>query len=126
MTSPDSEYLRIFDANLNRIGEGLRFLEDLARLTLNDVGLTRQLKTMRHDILESDESFKSPCAEHDALFIIDDHLELALAVDADGFHLETDDIPVSVAAVEAVLQADSPEEAAGEIIERLERGKTDG
>ena len=53
MTSPDSDYLRIIDANLNRIGEGLRFLEDIARLMLNDVGLTGQLKAIRHAILES-------------------------------------------------------------------------
>ncbi len=36
MTSPELKTLRIIDANLNRIGEGLRFLEDLARLLLND------------------------------------------------------------------------------------------
>ena len=49
--------LRIVDANLNRIGEGLRLLEDLARLLLNDTALTQQLKTMRHEVLKSDLSF---------------------------------------------------------------------
>ena len=34
MTSPELKTLRIIDANLNCIGEGLRFLEDLARLLL--------------------------------------------------------------------------------------------
>jgi len=48
--------LRIIDANLNRIGEGLRLLEDLARLMLNDATLTQQLKTMRHEILKGDWS----------------------------------------------------------------------
>jgi len=57
MTSPELKTLRIIDANLNRIGEGLRLLEDLARLILNDAMLTEQLKTMRHKILESDWSF---------------------------------------------------------------------
>jgi len=57
MTSPELKALRIIDANLNRIGEGLRLLEDLARLILNDATLTEQLKTMRHKILESDWSF---------------------------------------------------------------------
>ncbi|TRZ48883.1 MAG: thiamine phosphate synthase [Dehalococcoidia bacterium] len=46
--------LRIIDANLNRIGEGLRLLEDLARLLLNDTALTQQLKTMRHELVTSD------------------------------------------------------------------------
>ena len=44
--------LRIIDANCNRISEGLRFLEDIARFLLNDAGLTRQLKTMRHDLIK--------------------------------------------------------------------------
>lgn len=57
MTSPDTisrQTLRLIDANLNRIGEGLRLLEDIARLMLNDAVLTQQLKTMRHELLKSD------------------------------------------------------------------------
>jgi len=49
--------LRIIDANLNRAGEGLHLLEDIARLMLNDAGLTQQLKTIRHEILEVGWSF---------------------------------------------------------------------
>jgi len=49
--------LRIFDANLDRIGEGLRFLEDIARFLLNDAVLTQQLKTMRHKLVTSDLLF---------------------------------------------------------------------
>jgi thiamine-phosphate pyrophosphorylase len=48
---------RIIDANLNRIGEGIRVLEDVARLLLNDVTLTEKLKTMRHDLVRQDLSF---------------------------------------------------------------------
>ena len=50
--------LRIIDANLNRVGEGLRFLEELARLVLNDTYLTQQLKTMRHEIVKSELPFQ--------------------------------------------------------------------
>ena len=60
MTSPETiskQTLRIIDASLNRIGEGLRLLEDLARLTLNDASLTQQLKTMRHELIRSDWPF---------------------------------------------------------------------
>jgi len=49
--------LRIIDASLNRISEGLRLLEDIARLLLNDGTLTQQLKTMRHELIRSDWSF---------------------------------------------------------------------
>ena len=49
--------LRIIDANLNRIGEGLRLLEDMARLLLNDAALTEQLKAMRHQLITGDLPF---------------------------------------------------------------------
>ena len=45
--------LRIIDANCNRIGEGLRFLEDIARFLLNDAVLSQQLKAMRHSLVKS-------------------------------------------------------------------------
>jgi thiamine-phosphate pyrophosphorylase len=45
------ETLRIVDANLNRTGEGLRVLEEFARLSLNDGPLTRRLKELRHALL---------------------------------------------------------------------------
>ncbi len=57
MDATSYQTLRIIDANLNRIGEGLRLLEDLARLLLNDATLTQQLKTMRHELVTSDWSF---------------------------------------------------------------------
>ena len=56
-TLESRKVLRIIDANLNRIGEGLRLLEELARLVLNDVRITEQLKTMRHEIVRGDWSF---------------------------------------------------------------------
>ncbi|MDO8577895.1 MAG: thiamine phosphate synthase, partial [Dehalococcoidales bacterium] len=49
--------LRIIDANLNRTGEGLRLLEEISRLILNDAGLTQQFKTLRHDLLREDIAF---------------------------------------------------------------------
>jgi len=49
--------LRVIDANLNRAGEGLHLLEDVARLMLDDAELTQQLKVMRHEILRGDQPF---------------------------------------------------------------------
>jgi thiamine-phosphate pyrophosphorylase len=40
---------------------------------------------------------KSLCAEKGALFIVNDHLDIALAVGADGLHLGQDDLPVGEA-----------------------------
>lgn len=48
---------RIIDANLNRAGEGLHLLEELARMMLNNTALTQQLKSIRHEILRGDLAF---------------------------------------------------------------------
>jgi thiamine-phosphate pyrophosphorylase len=51
--------LRIVDANLNRLGEGLRVLEELARLVLDDAALTQQLKNLRHDLGRMDRGMQT-------------------------------------------------------------------
>ena len=43
---------RIIDANRDRIGESLRFLEDIARFMLDDGVMSEQLKSLRHDLVE--------------------------------------------------------------------------
>lgn len=50
--------LRIVDANLNRIGEGLRLLEDITRFILNDPDLSEELKVIRHDLLPKNKSLQ--------------------------------------------------------------------
>lgn len=42
--------LRILDASLNRAMEGLRVVEDFARLVLDDRFLTQEFKSIRHDL----------------------------------------------------------------------------
>lgn len=52
-----ADIIRIIDASLNRTGEGLRVLEDIARLLLDDADLTAQLKNMRHELVRGDLPF---------------------------------------------------------------------
>ena len=52
-----SQTLRMIDANINRISEGLRVLEDMARFVLDDAGLTEQLKALRHGVRKEIRSF---------------------------------------------------------------------
>jgi len=42
------ELLRVVDANLNRLKEGIRVIEDIARYVRNDKELSTSLKTLRH------------------------------------------------------------------------------
>ena len=46
---------------------------------------------------ESAHKLRQLCKQYDALFIINDRVDLALAVDADGVHLGQQDIPIAVA-----------------------------
>ncbi len=47
------EIARILDASANRAREGLRVVEDYVRFVLNDPGLTRRLKEVRHRLAEA-------------------------------------------------------------------------
>jgi thiamine-phosphate pyrophosphorylase len=42
--------LRTVDANINRVSEGLRVLEDISRFIVEDENTTRQLKSVRHRV----------------------------------------------------------------------------
>jgi thiamine-phosphate pyrophosphorylase len=50
--------LRMIDANLNRSSEGLRVLEDIARFGLNNADLSRQLRSLRHDLAQETKSLR--------------------------------------------------------------------
>jgi thiamine-phosphate pyrophosphorylase len=45
---------RILDASANRAREGLRVIEDYVRFVLDDPGLTRRLKQVRHRLAEAE------------------------------------------------------------------------
>lgn len=55
MTDKQSEnsVFRILDAAINRAGEGIRVVEDYARMVLGDAHLSRHLKQLRHDLTQS-------------------------------------------------------------------------
>jgi len=44
----DSSLYRVIDANLNRLKEGIRVIEDIARYVHNDKVLASKLKELRH------------------------------------------------------------------------------
>lgn len=43
-----NSHLRLIDANLNRLREGIRVVEDIFRYLLNDKETSNRLKTLRH------------------------------------------------------------------------------
>jgi thiamine-phosphate pyrophosphorylase len=48
VTTNNNLNYRLIDANLNRLKEGLRVLEDISRYLLNNKTLTIKIKTLRH------------------------------------------------------------------------------
>ena len=57
----------------------------------------RDKTTNKKDLLPIAQALKNLCAEKGALFIMNDNLDIALAVGADGLHIGQEDLPVSVA-----------------------------
>ncbi len=87
-----SQDLRIIDENLNRLSEGLRVLEDIARMLLNDTDLTQQLKTMRHELIRADLSFNKQLIEsRDSV----NDIGAAMKVTGEKTHEELSDILVA-------------------------------
>ena len=41
---------RVIDANINRVSEGIRVLEDIARFIINDAGAAESLRKLRHSV----------------------------------------------------------------------------
>ena len=60
-----------------------------------DVLQLREKEASDEEILRSAELFRRLCDEHDALFVLNDRPDLALAASADGVHVGQDDQPVA-------------------------------
>jgi len=65
----DQALHRVIDANLNRLKEGIRVIEDMARYANNDRELSSRLKTLRHlaKIEDIQPLLKSRDAQNDVL-----------------------------------------------------------
>jgi thiamine-phosphate pyrophosphorylase len=56
----------------------------------------RDKQSKRGELLLAAQKLKDLCSQGDVLFIINDHLDLAMAVDADGVHVGQGDLPLPV------------------------------
>jgi thiamine-phosphate pyrophosphorylase len=82
VTSPEPNLLHVVEAALNG---GLRLVQ------------YRDKNTDNRTRYETATKLKFLCQQYGAVFIINDHIDLALAVDADGVHLGQQDYPIEVA-----------------------------
>jgi thiamine-phosphate pyrophosphorylase len=77
-----------------------RSYEDMVRLAL-EAGVTwvqyRDKEGSRRNIYRNALNLRSITREYNAVFIVNDHTDLAFAADADGVHLGQDDLPIQKA-----------------------------
>lgn len=57
----------------------------------------RDKHSSKKEILEKAKMLRTLTKEQDVTFIVNDHIDIALAVDADGIHLGQDDLPINEA-----------------------------
>jgi thiamine-phosphate pyrophosphorylase len=57
----------------------------------------RDKHTSKRDLLPIAQAMQNLCTEQNALFIMNDNLDIALAIKADGLHIGQEDLPVNVA-----------------------------
>ena len=64
----DERIYRVIDANLNRLKEGLRVVEDVRRYGFDDLALAKKIKTLRHKAkIPQNEFLKFRDAANDVL-----------------------------------------------------------
>lgn len=99
---------------------GKRGVEDTCRLALQAGVRTLQLRDKNastRELIHMAVVLRDLCRNHGALFIVNDRIDVAMAVGADGVHVGQDDMPVHLArellGSDAVIGASarSPEEA---------------
>jgi len=105
ITDPDR------DNNLERLLHGV---EAALKAGVSLVQYRRKQGNDQQRLLEA-QALKTLCCRFEALFIINDRIDLALLVDADGVHLGQDDLPLSEA-----RQLLGPDRLLGRSTHRLE------
>ncbi|ERN54830.1 thiamine phosphate synthase [Alkalihalophilus marmarensis] len=62
-----------------------------------DIIQLRDKKSKKIDVLKKAQALRELTKKHDVTFIVNDHIDVALAVDADGIHVGQDDLPLTEA-----------------------------
>jgi len=78
---------------------GRGYLEVMEEAILGgaDIIQLREKNKSKKELLEMARELKKLTTKYDIPFIVNDHIDIALAVDADGIHLGQDDLPLAEA-----------------------------
>ena len=106
------EAIDIYPVTCQELSEGRSNLEVLAAVLAGGAKIIqlREKHWDKKDLYELAIEFRKRTHSYDALLIINDHVDVALATDADGVHLGQEDLPIGAArniAPELIIGASS-------------------
>lgn len=78
-------------------GRSLLSVMEEAILGGADIVQLRDKKSTKREIFEKAKMLRELTRKYDVPFIVNDHIDIALAVDADGIHIGQDDLPLAEA-----------------------------
>ncbi len=89
----------LYPVTTQRLSAGRTSLEILDGILAGGAKIVqlREKELSMRELYELAAAFRAKTSEAGALLIINDHIDLALAVDADGVHLGRDDLPLPAA-----------------------------
>jgi len=91
------KYLDVYFITTNKFG---RSHEELAKIAL-EAGIRilqfREKNMCTFDMIKTGKEIRELCNSYDAIFIVNDRLDVALACDADGIHVGKNDMPPEIA-----------------------------
>jgi len=93
---PDYSLYLVTDRGLSGIHSTYEIIKMAVAGGASIVQLREKTATTREFLSEA-QKVKDFCGQHNVLFIINDRIDIALAVDADGVHLGQDDMPIEIA-----------------------------
>lgn len=75
-------------------GRSLEYVMEQAILGGVDIIQLRDKKSKKKEVYEKAKMLRNLTKKYDVTFIVNDHIDVALAVDADGIHIGQDDLPL--------------------------------
>lgn len=113
--------LRVLDAAANRAREGLRVVEDFVRFTLDDGFLSRQLKTMRHELGQALRSLNDMTLLHAR----DTQADVGTAIHIDSEMQRTSLLDVAIANLKRIEEATRTLEEFSKVATAFDRSSTE-
>ncbi len=92
----DTDLYVILDQDLSKSGDNIKLVKDLVKAGVKTIQY-RDKEKSKYEKYKECKEIKSYLEDKDVFFIINDDLDIALAVGADGLHIGQDDLDLEIA-----------------------------